>query len=197
MSPSPQASLNYALLRPIFHEVAGYTAHLIFSNFAIIFADLTILPFFGVMLLSCMVRAGWPPYLIHLTKGNMSPKLGSYLRTVRLKAGLAQKDIAALLGLETGSAISRTEKSNEIPSLAILLGYCVIFKSHPKDLAPRIYRDIEKGVYEQASVLAGRLKKRHVTPALSGRLKFLENLSQSGVRYAPMTYGKSQKDGNS
>lgn len=101
------------------------------------------------------------------------------MRTIRLKAGLTQKDVAALLGMETGSAISRTEKSNGIPSPTILLGYCIIFKIHPKDLAPGKYGNIEKVVYAQASILAGQLKKRHATPAMSGRLKFLENLSQS------------------
>jgi transcriptional regulator with XRE-family HTH domain len=110
----------------------------------------------------------------------MSPKLGSYLRTIRLKSGLTQKDVAALLGLETGSAISRTEKGNGIPSLAILLGYCIIFEIHPKDIVPRMYQDIEKDVYAQAHVLVAHLEKRHATSALSERLKFLKELSQSG-----------------
>lgn len=107
-----------------------------------------------------------------------SPKLERYLRTYRLGSGLTQRDVAALLGMETGSTISRTEKGNGIPSILVLLGYCVLFEAHPKDLVPGIFRDIEKVLPARAEVLIRQLKKRRATSMVLARLKFLANISQ-------------------
>lgn len=107
-----------------------------------------------------------------------SPKLGSYLRTYRIRSGLTQKDVAALLGLETGSTISRTEKGNDIPSVKVILGYCVLFEVHPQELVPGIILDIENTAHVGAHVLEEQLKKRPETPTVLVRLKFLKKLSQ-------------------
>ncbi|MDO8240989.1 MAG: helix-turn-helix transcriptional regulator [Candidatus Moranbacteria bacterium] len=107
-----------------------------------------------------------------------SPKLGSYLRTYRIKSGLTQKDVAALLGLETGSTISRTEKGNGTPSVKVILGYCVLFEAHPQELVPGIILDIENTIHAGAHTLEGQLKKRQKTPMVLVRLRFLEKLSQ-------------------
>lgn len=106
------------------------------------------------------------------------PKLGCYLRAYRIRAGLTQKDVAALLGMGTGSTISRSEKGQCMPSLQVLLGYCVLFETHPENLVPGIIRNIEKVVCARAHVLTGKLRKRHATPMVLERLKFIENLSQ-------------------
>lgn len=106
------------------------------------------------------------------------PKLGCYLRTYRIKTGLTQRDVAMLLGLETGSTISRTEKDHGIPSVLILLGYYVLFEAQPNDLVPGIIRDIKKVVCVRAPTLAGQLRKRQATPMVQARLKFVENLSR-------------------
>lgn len=108
----------------------------------------------------------------------LSTKLGSYLRTYRIGTGLTQKDVAALLGMKTGSTISKTEKGKGIPPILVLLGYCILFEVHPKDLVPKIFNDIEQSICTRAVVVAGQLQKRHKTPMVLARLKFLENLSQ-------------------
>jgi transcriptional regulator with XRE-family HTH domain len=118
----------------------------------------------------------------------LSPKLGSYLRTYRIRTGLTQRDVAALLGLGTGSTISRTEKGKGTPSIQVLLGYCVLFEAHPKDLVPGILRDIEKIVYARTHVLAGQLRKRQATAMVLERIKFVENLSQLMERRMPTRY---------
>ena len=119
------------------------------------------------------------------------------MRTYRLRTGLTQRDVAALLGLGTGSTISRTEKGNGIPSIQVLLGYCVLFEAHPQNLVPGILRDIEKIVYARAHVLAGQLRKRQATPMVLERLKFLENLSQLMERRMPQRYEQCKKSGSS
>ena len=108
----------------------------------------------------------------------LSTKLGSYLRTYRISTGLTQKDVAALLGMKTGSTISKTEKGKGIPPVLVLLGYCILFEVHPKDLVPKIFSNIEQAISAHAIEVAGQLQKRHKTPMVLARLKFLENLSQ-------------------
>jgi transcriptional regulator with XRE-family HTH domain len=119
------------------------------------------------------------------------------MRTYRLRAKLTQRDVASLLGLETGSTISRTEKSNGIPSFRVLLGYCVLFEAHPKNLVPGILRDMENEIYARVHVLAGQLKKRQATQMVLARLKFLENLSQLMERRMPQRYEQHKKEGSS
>lgn len=126
-----------------------------------------------------------------------SPKLGSYLRTYRLRAGLTQRDVAMLLGLETGSTISRTEKSKEIPSVLILLGYCVLFDANPEELAPGTFRKIESTISSRVDVLAEKLRKCPKTPTVLARINFLENLSQGMAGRTPRKYEQSKKNRNS
>jgi transcriptional regulator with XRE-family HTH domain len=124
-----------------------------------------------------------------------SPKLESYLRAYRIRTGLTQRDVAALLGLETGSTISRAEKGAGIPSVPVLLGYCVLFEAQPEDLVPGMIRDIEKTACARATLLAGKLKKRHPTQMVLARLKFLENLSQLVEGRMPKRYEQGNKGG--
>lgn len=107
----------------------------------------------------------------------MSKKLDTYLRTYRLKAGLSQKDIAFLLSLGSGSAISRIEKCSRIPSLPILLAYCIIFNVQPKDLVPGLLYDIANAVLARARVLEKQLQKQSATPLVLQRIKFLRSLT--------------------
>jgi transcriptional regulator with XRE-family HTH domain len=110
------------------------------------------------------------------------------MRTYRIRSGLTQRDVALLLGLKTGSTISRTERGYKAPSIQILLGYCLLFEAHPKELVPGIYGGMEKFVYARTNVLTGQLRKRHETPVVSGRINFLEKLSQLLERRLPQRY---------
>lgn len=107
-----------------------------------------------------------------------SPKLGNYLRTYRIRAGLTQRDVAVLLGLEAASTISRTEKGKRIPSVHFLLGYSVLFKIPPEDLVPGICRDMEKAILDRTRFLTEKLRKRRATSMVLKRIKFLEKQSQ-------------------
>lgn len=55
------------------------------------------------------------------------PKLLHYLRSERRRAGLSQKDVAALMGLRSVSQISRYEQYRRCPPLRVVLTYEVIF----------------------------------------------------------------------
>ena len=65
-----------------------------------------------------------------------------------------------------------------MPSLLVLLGYCVLFETNPRNLVPGIIHNIEKVVCARAHVLAGQLRKRQATSMVLERLKFVENLSR-------------------
>lgn len=99
------------------------------------------------------------------------------MRTYRIRSGLTQKDAAALLGMKTGTAISKTEKSIDTPSLQVLLGYCVLFEAAPQELAPGVILKIEKAVFSRIHLLEAQLQKRPQTSTVLARLAFLEKLS--------------------
>ena len=127
-----------------------------------------------------------------------SPKLESYLRTYRLRAGLTQRDVAMLLGLETASIISKTEKSKGTSSILILLGYCVLFEAHPEDLVPGILKKIENTVQSRAHLLNEKLRKGRQTPMVCARIKFLEKfLPTDGKAQAKEMYEPRKKSGSS
>lgn len=100
------------------------------------------------------------------------------MRAYRMNSGLKQKDVAALLGFESGSIISRAEMGNGMPSVPVLLGYCILFEVLPKDLVPGVFQDMENSIHARAQVLVEQLKNRRATSLVQARLKFLQNLSQ-------------------
>ena len=125
-----------------------------------------------------------------------SPKLGRYLRAYRKGSALTARDVATLLGLGSGSIISKAEMGNGIPSVPVLLGYSILFNAHPKGLVPRIFTLMEGMVQSRAKFLAGELKKRRSTSLIQARIQFLENLSPpSGETEAIRRYEHHKQNG--
>ena len=54
--------------------------------------------------------------------------LENYLRTYRLRAGLSQKEVTALLGCKSSSMISRYERRVRLPQLQTALAYQIILR---------------------------------------------------------------------
>lgn len=66
------------------------------------------------------------------TKGNTRP----HIRMLRRRAGMTQRDLAALLGLSSHSQISRWENGTRVPASKELLELQVIFGVVPSGVFP-------------------------------------------------------------
>jgi transcriptional regulator with XRE-family HTH domain len=88
----------------------------------------------------------------------MISKLPSYLRYHRRRWGLTQRELAYLLGLKSGSAISRIERNLVQPSLAIALACQVLFDATLLELFPEAFSAIESTIVERAGELSDRLQ---------------------------------------
>lgn len=83
--------------------------------------------------------------------------LSNYLRTFRLRAGLSQDEVAALLGVAGGAEVSRHETFRRMPSLATALRYEAIFGVPVRELFPGEFHKVELAVHERAQMLADRI----------------------------------------
>jgi transcriptional regulator with XRE-family HTH domain len=75
-----------------------------------------------------------------------STPVSTYLRFLRKKCGLRQKDLARLLGTVTASQVSRHERSVSPPSIFVALGYQVVFGRPVSEIFPGLYHAIEEAV---------------------------------------------------
>jgi|SRR6185369_8038123 len=82
--------------------------------------------------------------------------LSNYLRTFRLRAGLSQDEVAALLGVAGGAEVSRHETFRRMPSLATALRYEAIFGIPVRELFAGEYQKVELAIQARAEELADR-----------------------------------------
>ena len=85
--------------------------------------------------------------------------VGTYLRFIRRKSGLSQRQLAQILGSVTASQISRHERSVTSPSLLAAFGYQVVFRQPASDIFPGFYHAVESGVEERLRELESELSK--------------------------------------
>ena len=74
----------------------------------------------------------------------MKQGMWCYLRTHRRLWGLSQKECASLLGLSSGSQVSRIEKNKRTPTLRVAIACQVIFGIPPAALFPNLYQKVEE-----------------------------------------------------
>jgi len=83
--------------------------------------------------------------------------LSNYLRTIRMRAGLSQDEMAALLGVASGAEVSRHETFRRLPSLKTALRYEAIFGVPLRELFAGEYQKVEKDLQARAQELADRI----------------------------------------
>ena len=103
--------------------------------------------------------------------------VGTYLRFLRRKSGLSQRELARLLGGVTSSQISRHERSITPPTLIAAFGYQVVFRKPVSEMFPGLFHTIEAAVIEQLEALERELgestaKGRAAAP-IARRLEWL------------------------
>jgi transcriptional regulator with XRE-family HTH domain len=61
------------------------------------------------------------------------------LREYRIKAGLTQKQLAKIVGVNSAERISHWETGNNVPRIEYLLKLGMVYKTSPKELYPIQY----------------------------------------------------------
>ena len=82
------------------------------------------------------------------------------LRTLRVRSGLSQREVAEILGFLTDVPVSRHERSATIPDLRTALAYEVIFRGPIADQFQGLFRSIEPLVEARIAELEAKLQQR-------------------------------------
>jgi transcriptional regulator with XRE-family HTH domain len=78
-----------------------------------------------------------------------SSPAGTYLRFLRKRSGLSQRDVARILGCVSAFQVSRHEHSASSPSVEAAFGYQVLFQQSASEIFPGLYESIRSQVNEQ------------------------------------------------
>lgn len=83
---------------------------------------------------------------------------GAPLRTLRKRSGLSQRELAQILGFETGVAVFRHECSRTYPDLRTALAYEIIFRVPISSQFPALYRSVEPVIEKRILELRARFE---------------------------------------
>jgi transcriptional regulator with XRE-family HTH domain len=106
----------------------------------------------------------------------MPRKLAHYLRNERKRLGLTQADIAALLGAQWKTRVSRYERESALPPLEAGLAYQEIYGVPISEIFRGANAKIRAGVRQRARRLLAKTPER-TTPTELLRKKALERIA--------------------
>lgn len=78
-----------------------------------------------------------------------SKSVGTYLRFLRRRSKLSQRDLARILGSVSAAQISRHERSRTLPTILTAFGYQVVFQKPASEIFPGLFHAVEVGVEER------------------------------------------------
>jgi transcriptional regulator with XRE-family HTH domain len=82
-----------------------------------------------------------------------SSSVGTYLRFLRKKTGLSQRELARILGSVSANRISRHERLVAPPTLLAAFVYQVVFQKPVSEIFPGLYHTVETAVEERLTAL--------------------------------------------
>jgi len=85
-------------------------------------------------------------------------KLENYLRTYRRRTGLTQREVAFLLGWETGTQVSRYEKRRRLPPLATALACEAVLGVPVAELFAGVQENAVKAIGKRMVELRSKLQ---------------------------------------
>lgn len=85
---------------------------------------------------------------------------GAPLRTLRLRSGLSQREVAEILGFQTDVPAFRHESSHTFPDLRTAMGYEIIFRVPICVQFPALYRSVEPVIESRILELKRRLEEQ-------------------------------------
>src|ERR1035441_5364326 len=89
-----------------------------------------------------------------------SNSVGTYLRFLRRKSRLSQRDLARILGSVSASQISRHERSITLPSMLTAFGYQVVFQKPVSEIFPGLFHAVEAGLEDRLEEFEHELNSR-------------------------------------
>ena len=89
---------------------------------------------------------------------SMKAKYRCYLRPYRRRWGLTQKELATLVGMRAASVISRIERGDRSPSLAMVVACQILFGVSVVEIFPALYDGLEEEVVTRSYALYDELQ---------------------------------------
>lgn len=105
----------------------------------------------------------------------MAPLLPNYLRTLRMRWGLTQPELAGLLGISV-SALSKFETQALAPTKCLILGIEVIFGQNAREVFPALYAQTERNIMRRAAALFKRLETIQGDEVAAKKLQLLTDM---------------------
>ena len=87
----------------------------------------------------------------------MSTTISCYLRSLRRRWSLSQREVALLVGASGRNRVSRVERGVALPNALEMLAYPLIFGSSARAIFPGLYEECEEVVMRSAYDLYQRL----------------------------------------
>ena len=112
----------------------------------------------------------------------MSRKIASYIHPQRRRWGLSQQELAYLIGLKSGSNISRFEREGRNPTVTVAFACQILFGSSASDLFPGLYGKVEEAFMRRAYKLHERLGEDQSKKGQAKRRLLQEALSRAKRR---------------
>ena len=106
----------------------------------------------------------------------MSRRLSQYVKYERKRAGLAQTDVAYLLGARAPSKVVRYEGGRYLPPLKTALAYEALFGIPVAELFPGTVRAVRKQLQRRAKRRATLLERLPQTSRISRRQRSLQKV---------------------
>jgi DNA-binding XRE family transcriptional regulator len=106
---------------------------------------------------------------------SMAERLKTYLRPLRRRWGLTQRELAFLIGVKNGAVISRIEGLTKAPRLEWAVACAVVFDTRALELFPGLFSQVYQDVLGRSTQLYDELQG---DPSKTTRLKldFLETV---------------------
>ena len=105
----------------------------------------------------------------------MDPRIKTYVRPLRRRWALTQRELAFLVGAKSGTVVSRIEGLKRSPSLPVTVACALVFGTALPDLFPHLHSQIRDEVLRRVSELYDELQGN---PSKETRVKldFLETV---------------------
>lgn len=110
----------------------------------------------------------------------MTSRLPSYLRTHRLKSGLSQRELAFLLGVQSGAKVSRYERLVRTPNLHDAFACQALFGVAAHEIFPAAFHAVEEALVPPARILVAQLSQEVPTAEVEQKLGLLLALIEQG-----------------
>jgi len=88
----------------------------------------------------------------------MDPRIKTYVRPLRRRWALTQRELAFLLGAKSGAVVSRIEGLKRPPSLPVTLACALVFGAAPAELFPDLHSHIHDAVLRRVGELYDQLQ---------------------------------------